>query len=149
MEANLPKLENGWLFQSASINQNTEFPVERTLHFPLTRVTAALLSAPHSWSRPHVYLLKQIFLTLLCYCSQGQPHFFKRFFLFFRERKGRRKRERNIDWLSLVRPQLGIWPATQACALTGIWTSSLSVHRQAFNPLSEPARAATFFRACK
>ena len=30
-----------------------------------------------------------------------------------------KKFERNIDWLPLAHPQLGTWPATQACALTG------------------------------
>ena len=25
--------------------------------------------------------------------------------------------KRNIDWLPLTHPQLGVWPATQACAL--------------------------------
>ena len=39
----------------------------------------------------------------------------------FREGKGGRKRERNINvWLLLVRHLLGTWPTTQACALTGM-----------------------------
>ena len=33
-----------------------------------------------------------------------------------RERKGGTKGEK---WLPLARPQLGTWPATQACALIG------------------------------
>ena len=44
--------------------------------------------------------------------------------------------ERNIDQLPLTRPQLGTWPATQACALTGDGTSDLWVGRLALNPLS-------------
>ena len=53
-------------------------------------------------------------------------------------REGREKeRERNINvWLSLARPLLGTWPSTQACALTGNWTSALLVHRPMLNPLS-------------
>ena len=45
----------------------------------------------------------------------------KRFYLFLDIGEGReREWERNISvWLSLVHPQLGTWPATQACALTG------------------------------
>ena len=45
----------------------------------------------------------------------------KRFYLFiFRERGREEEGERNISvWLPLVRPLLGTWPATQACALTG------------------------------
>ena len=66
--------------------------------------------------------------------------FFKGFiYLFiFRERGGRKKnRERNINvWLPLACPQLGIWPATQACALTGNQTSDPLVRRLALNPLS-------------
>ena len=44
----------------------------------------------------------------------------------FLERGGVREkdRERNINvWLPLVHPQLGTWPTTQACALTGNGTS--------------------------
>ena len=48
-------------------------------------------------------------------------HLFKILFYLFLEREDRREkeRERNISvWLPLVRPLLGTWPATQACALT-------------------------------
>ena len=47
--------------------------------------------------------------------------FFKDFtYIFLEMGKGGRKRERNINVrLPLVLPLLGIWPATQACALTG------------------------------
>ena len=51
---------------------------------------------------------------------------------FQREGKGGRQRgretsmwERNIDQLPLARPQLGTWPATQACDLPGNRTSEL------------------------
>ena len=54
-------------------------------------------------------------------CSSGLISSFKENILFlfnFREEKGGRKRERNINvWLPLVHPPLGIRPATQACAL--------------------------------
>ena len=48
--------------------------------------------------------------------------FFKDFIYLILERgEGREKeRERNIHvWLPLTCPQLGTWPTTQACALTG------------------------------
>ena len=48
--------------------------------------------------------------------------------------------ERNISWLPLTCPQLGTWPATQACALTGNRTSDLSVCRLALNPLSHTSQ---------
>ena len=50
--------------------------------------------------------------------------------------------EGNINvWLPLVRPLLGTWPATQACALTGNQTSNLSVHRPVLNPLSHTSQS--------
>ena len=39
-------------------------------------------------------------------------------------------------WLPLVRPLLGTWHATQACAVTGNQTSNHLVRRPAFSPLS-------------
>ena len=48
--------------------------------------------------------------------------------------------ERNIDWLPLTRPQLGIWPTTQACALTGNRTGDPLIHRLALNPLSRASQ---------
>ena len=61
-----------------------------------------------------------------------------------RERKGESKREGEkpqcvreiIDWLPLAHPQLGTWPATQACALTGNQASDISVRLPALNPRS-------------
>ena len=44
--------------------------------------------------------------------------------------------ERNISGLSLARPLLRTWPATQAHALTGNQTSDPLVHRLALSPLS-------------
>ena len=40
------------------------------------------------------------------------------------------------DCLLCMRPALGTWSATQACALTGNRTRDLLVHRLALNPLS-------------
>ena len=37
-------------------------------------------------------------------------------------------------------PQLGTWPATQACILTGNRTSGPLVHRQVLNPLSHTSQ---------
>ena len=58
-------------------------------------------------------------------------------YLFIERGEGREKeRERNINvWLPLERPQLGTWPGTQACALTGNHTSDPSVLRLALNLL--------------
>ena len=42
-------------------------------------------------------------------------------YLFLEKAEGKEKeRKRNINvWLPLTHPQLGTWPTTQACALTG------------------------------
>ena len=52
-------------------------------------------------------------------------------FIYFLERgEGKGERERNISvWLPLMCPQLGTWPETQACALTGNRTSDPLVCR--------------------
>ena len=42
--------------------------------------------------------------------------------------------------LSLAHLQLGMWPAIQACALTGNPTSDLSVHKLVLNPLSHTSQ---------
>ena len=43
--------------------------------------------------------------------------------------------------MPLTHLQLGTWPTTQACALTGRQTSDLSVCRLALNPLSHTSQA--------
>ena len=45
-------------------------------------------------------------------------------YLFLERGKGGRKRKKNINQLPLPHPQLGTWPATQACILTGNWTGN-------------------------
>ena len=58
-------------------------------------------------------------------------------YLFLERGEGTEKERRNINvWLPLMRPLLGTWHATQACALTRNWTSDPLVHRPEFNPLS-------------
>ena len=61
--------------------------------------------------------------------------------LIFTEGEEGRKRDRNIrEWLPLKGSLLGPWPETQACALTGNWTSDPLVHRPALNPLSHTSQ---------
>ena len=68
--------------------------------------------------------------------------FFKRCYLFiFRERRREEERERNISvWLPLTCFHLGIWPATQVCALTGNWTSDPLVCQLTLNPLNHSSQ---------
>ena len=44
--------------------------------------------------------------------------------------------ERYIDQMPLPHPDLGTWPATQACALTRNKTSDLLIYRSVLNPFS-------------
>ena len=79
-------------------------------------------------------LTEDIFLLLLKYIYV---------MYLFPERGGGREegreeeRERNINvWLPLTHSQLGTWPTTQACALTGNRTGYPFIRRLALNPLS-------------
>ena len=55
-------------------------------------------------------------------------------------------RERNIsEWLPLVHPLLGTWPATKACALMGNQTGDLSISRPALDPLSLTSQGCNHF----
>ena len=73
-------------------------------------------------------------------------HFFKRFYLFLEREEGKEKeRERNISvWLPLSHTLLGTWPATQACGLTGNWTSNPLVCKLALNPLSHTSQGSVY-----
>ena len=53
--------------------------------------------------------------------------------------------KRNIDWLPLTHPQLGTWPTTQACALTGNRTSGLLVLGMMPNPLNHTGQGSLLY----
>ena len=64
--------------------------------------------------------------------------FEKILFIYFLERGvGKEKeRERNINvWLPLMFPQMGNWPTTQVCALTGNPISNHLVYKPMLNPM--------------
>ena len=66
---------------------------------------------------------------------------FLRFYLF--EGKGRRKRGTETcarETLTSCLSHTPNWPATQACALTRVWTCDLPVHRPELNPLSHTSQ---------
>ena len=73
---------------------------------------------------------------------------FKKYFIYlFLERGGGREKggERNFNvCLPLVRPLLGIWPETQACALTGNRTSDPLLHSPCSIHWAIPARVNSF-----
>ena len=64
--------------------------------------------------------------------------------LFIFEDRGREGEtlvcERYIDRLPLSHPQMGTWPTTQPCALTGNRTGDLLVPRWVLNPLSHTSK---------
>ena len=63
-------------------------------------------------------------------------------FLIFREqgREGEREGEKHQCVVAPHVPHLGTWPATQACALTGNWTSDPLALRPVLNPLSHTSQ---------
>ena len=79
--------------------------------------------------KTHFFLL-HLFISFL----------FKRFYLFtFRERG--REKERGT---SMCERFSCLWPTTQACALTGNWTSNLTVPRLALSPLNHTSLGCLF-----
>ena len=79
----------------------------------------------------------------------------KKILFTFRERGREEQGERNIsvqeihDGLPFVYPQMGTWPTTQACALTGNQISDLSIHRPVLNPLSHNSQGANVLSLLK
>ena len=68
------------------------------------------------------------------------------YLLLERGREGERGKRQRL--LPLMHPLLGTWPATQACALTGNWTSIPLVLRPALNPLSHTSQGRIFVFNC-
>ena len=75
-----------------------------------------------------------------CCVERERLFFFKKIFYLFifreRRREGEREGEKHQCVVALACPSLGIWPATQACALTGYQTGDPLVCRPVLNPLS-------------
>lgn len=78
--------------------------------------------------------------------------FFKRYFVyFFLECRGGRRRERDIDvgeeqgWVASRMPELGTWPTSLACALTGNQMCSLFVHSPVLTPLNHTSQGKIYF----
>ena len=60
--------------------------------------------------------------------------------------EGEREGEKHQCLVASHVPLLGVWPTTQACALTGNWTGDPLVRRPALNPLSHSSQAMIFFK---
>ena len=94
------------------------------------------------------------FLTVELLCQRVCAFLFKVLFIF-REmgREGGRGRETSmcegyIHQLPPASLQLGTWPTTQACALTGDRTGDLSVLRLALHPLSHTGEGGLVLLKC-
>ena len=88
---------------------------------------------------------------IFCSVCLFKNSFLKYFIYLFLERGGgsEKETEGNINmWMPLTYPQLGAWPETQACALTGNWTSNLMVHMPVLNLLSHTSRDYLFLTNC-
>ena len=81
-----------------------------------------LMSFFWEWGLSSGYLLKILSKSRVLFLRYLFTYFTRFYLLIFLERGERKEkeRERNINvWLPLVYPLVEIWPATQACALTG------------------------------
>ena len=90
----------------------------------------------------YILNIKDLIRYILCkFSSIPQVVFFLKILFIFREKGREGERERNINvWLPPPPLPLGTWPATQACALTGNWTSHPLVRRPALSPLSHTSQ---------
>ena len=72
--------------------------------------------------------------------------FLKKIYLILEKGEGREKERKSNSyvWLPLACTVLGTWPATQACAPTGNWTSNPLVLRQVLNLLSHRSQGCFF-----
>ena len=88
-----------------------------------------------SWVLAKIY---QIFFFKILFLERGKEG-----------REGGRETsmcQRNIHWLPLAPPQLGTWPATQACALNSNRTGDLLVYNMTPIPLSHTSQL--YFLIC-
>ena len=132
----------------AFISSNADQIVSK--HFLFFSLRIFILTFPFSWGIfPCIAVLTSSIINSFClvFCINASLifqeineciYFFKILFIFFRERGRERERDGEKHWLvaSCTCPQLGTWPTTQACALTGNQTGDLTVHRPMLNPLS-------------
>ena len=110
------QFDNTFLACSLPTIQNNYFPYSSLSSNPLLQY---LCPYTHHYLSSHTSFFKD-FIYLLLVRGEGRE----------------KERKRNINvWLPLIHLQLGTWPVTQACALTGNQTSDPSVRRPVLNPL--------------
>ena len=77
-----------------------------------------------------------MYFLIFIYCFKD----FIYLFILEKVREGEREVEKHQCVVASCTPLLGIWPATQACALTGNQTSDPLVCRPVLNPLSHTSQ---------
>ena len=115
------------------LNGNSPPPPYR--HTQYMHLCAYTYICVHVYTRTHMYVHTCIHMhTCICVYTYAHTHIFlKILFIYFQivwkgGRTRRREGEKHHVWLPLMCPQLGMWPATQACALTGNQTHDPSVY---------------------
>ena len=107
---------------------------------PQKKISCAnTLIMPSAYSVPSPYSHTKFLVALFT-----APYFFKGFIYLFLERGEGREKNINVC-LPLMWPPLGIWPATQACALIGNWTADPLVCSPHSIHWATPARAPSLF----
>ena len=86
-------------------------------------------------------------LSSVCRFHHWSQFYFKDLFIF-RDRKGGRKRERNINvWLPFTCPLWGAWPVTEACGICPDWElNQRPFGSQAGTQCTEPYQPGSFLR---
>ena len=127
------------------IETNGTLAKDSSLNHPRPKPWSLLSLAFHLGFNVLLYLFLPIIPMQLMKVVQVHNYLFF-YYLFLDRGEGREKeRERNSNvWLPLTCPKLGIWPATQACALTGNRTDDPMVCRPALNPLSHTRQSHVF-----
>ena len=131
------------------------FSLFRWENYDAERLSISSKSTQLLNSRPILHVHVLFFLKMYCFLREwgregerkGEKHGRARERERERERERDRDRDRDRERYQLSRtPQLGTWPGTQACALTGNPTGGPLVRRPALSPRATPARADVHFQ---
>ena len=120
-------------------------------HLPKLNGSCPFRQGVHSSQLPGLFTYFILYNTwiglFLPHCTKFNIFFFKILFIFRqRGREGERDGEKHQCVVASCTSLLGIWSATQACALTGNRTGNPLVCRPALNPLSHTSQGQNCFK---